>query len=33
MKLHERAYRHACKVDLLKGKEVIEPAPAGNYYD
>jgi len=33
MKADERAYRHASKINLMKGNEVIEPAPAGGYYD
>jgi len=33
MKADERAYRHASKINLMKGSEVIEPAPAGGYYD
>lgn len=33
MKLDERAYRHASKINLMKGREVIEPAPIGGYYD
>lgn len=33
LKLDERAYRHASKIALLKGREDLSPAPKGNYYD
>lgn len=33
MKADERAYRHTSKINLMKGSEVIEPAPVGGYYD
>lgn len=33
MKYHERAYRHASKIALMKGSELIAGAPIGNYYD
>lgn len=29
----ERAYRHASKIALMKGAEVISGAPVGGYYD
>lgn len=33
MKIDERAYRHASKINLMKGREDILSAPIGNYYD
>lgn len=32
-KVDERAYRHASKISLMKGSELIAGAPIGNYYD
>lgn len=32
-KADERAYRHASKIALMKGAEVINNAPFGGYYD
>lgn len=33
MKMDERAYRHASKIDLMKGRDDLLPAPRGGYYD
>ncbi len=33
VKYDERRFRHACKIALNKGEEVITVAPKGNYYD
>lgn len=32
-KAEERAFRHATKIDLRKGREDIPPAPRGTYTD
>lgn len=33
MRIDERAYRHASKIALTKGREDLTPAPVGGYYD
>lgn len=33
LKTDERAYRHHSRIELMKGREDIAPAPTGGYYD